>query len=90
MARSRENVYLDLSHTLHYYQGSSVEADLRFLVRRLDRRLLFGSDFPECPVGTALRLLDSMLVVLSEDRRSAVRGHTWARILNRSGSFPLP
>lgn len=27
MARGRENVYLDLAHTLHYFRGSSVEKD---------------------------------------------------------------
>ncbi len=41
------NLFLDLSFTLLRYEGSSLDADLRFLLHALDRRIVVGSDFPE-------------------------------------------
>jgi predicted TIM-barrel fold metal-dependent hydrolase len=41
------NLVLDLSFTIHRFAGSSVDDDLRFLMRTFDRRMVVGSDFPE-------------------------------------------
>jgi len=41
------NLVLDLSFTIHRFSGSSVDEDLRFLMRTFDRRMVVGSDFPE-------------------------------------------
>ena len=45
--RFLKNVYLDLSYTLIHYQKTSVETDMIFLMNKFDKRLVFGSDFPE-------------------------------------------
>ncbi|HET6323401.1 MAG TPA: amidohydrolase family protein [Planctomycetaceae bacterium] len=48
---------LDLSFTIHRFSDSSVEADLRFLMRTFDRRMVVGSDFPEYhPLATRDRV----------------------------------
>ena len=47
MVRGTENAVLDLSWTLMKYAGSSLDLDLAYLFRNLDRRLVVGSDFPE-------------------------------------------
>jgi predicted TIM-barrel fold metal-dependent hydrolase len=51
------NLVLDLSFTIHRFAGSSVDADLRFLMRTFDRRMVVGSDFPEYdPLATRDRV----------------------------------
>jgi predicted TIM-barrel fold metal-dependent hydrolase len=47
IARHYPGCYLDLSFTINRYAGSSVDADLRFLMSNLDQKLMLGSDFPE-------------------------------------------
>jgi predicted TIM-barrel fold metal-dependent hydrolase len=52
------NLVLDLSFTIHRFSGSSVDDDLRFLMRTFDRRMVVGSDFPEYePLATRDRVL---------------------------------
>jgi predicted TIM-barrel fold metal-dependent hydrolase len=51
--RAAPNAYLDLSFTLTHFHGSSVDLDLRHLMRTFDNRLLFGSDFPEARIPEA-------------------------------------
>jgi predicted TIM-barrel fold metal-dependent hydrolase len=51
------NLVLDLSFTIHRFSGSSVDADLQFLMRTFDRRMVVGSDFPEYePLATRDRV----------------------------------
>jgi predicted TIM-barrel fold metal-dependent hydrolase len=53
------NLVLDLSFTIHRFSGSSVDEDLRFLMRTFDRRMIVGSDFPEYePLATRDRVLE--------------------------------
>jgi len=55
---THSNLVLDLSFTIHRYAGSSVDDDLRFLMRTFDRRMVVGSDFPEYePLATRDRVL---------------------------------
>jgi predicted TIM-barrel fold metal-dependent hydrolase len=53
------NLTLDLSFTIHRFAGSSIDDDLRFLMRTFDRRMVVGSDFPEYePLATRDRVLE--------------------------------
>ncbi len=52
--RDCPNAFLDLSYTLSRYTGSSVWSDLRFLLETFDRRMVYGSDFPEFSIASAL------------------------------------
>ena len=47
LARFNPNLILDLSMTIMKYEGSSLDADLHFLLRHFDRRICIGSDHPE-------------------------------------------
>src|SRR5262249_6698673 len=63
VAKANPNVYLDVSFSLTYYAGSSVEMDIGFISDKLDRFVLYGSDFPQYPadeyLATYRRLLDT-------------------------------
>jgi len=55
VAKSNPNVYLDLSFTPAYFNGSSVGEDCGFLCRRLPPgRVLYGSDFPYVPFAESV------------------------------------
>jgi predicted TIM-barrel fold metal-dependent hydrolase len=47
LVRFNENLLLDLSFTMLKYRGSSLDADLAFLLSRFDRRICVGTDHPE-------------------------------------------
>jgi predicted TIM-barrel fold metal-dependent hydrolase len=47
IVRVHSNLTLDLSFTLLHYSGSSVDADVRWVMGRLDERVVIGSDMPE-------------------------------------------
>lgn len=52
--RDCQNAFIDISFTPTRYEGSSVWQDLRFLLGSFDRRIVFGSDFPEVTATAAL------------------------------------
>ena len=56
------NAFLDLSFTLSRYLGSSVEKDIKYLMRTFEKRLIFGSDFPEISQVQALSDLWNLAV----------------------------
>ena len=55
VVKANPNVYLDVSFAVLSYAGSSVVLDLAFLSERIDRFVLYGSDFPQYPADTYLR-----------------------------------
>lgn len=84
--RDCPNAFLDLSFTLHRYRASSIEADLRYLVDTFDRRLVFGSDFPEVSVSTALQDFQELADGLPSEKCARVLGGNLNRILNMEQS----
>jgi predicted TIM-barrel fold metal-dependent hydrolase len=79
--RDRSNVTLDLSFTLMRYAGSSLDADLRWLLGHLDRRLIFGSDFPEYAIGEAFDALRTLGEGLPDEKLRNVAGDNLSRLL---------
>jgi predicted TIM-barrel fold metal-dependent hydrolase len=79
--RDCPNAFLDLSFTLPRYQLSSIAADLRFLVSTFDRRLVFGSDFPEVNVGSALESFQETTRGLSPEKCANVLCRNLNRLL---------
>jgi predicted TIM-barrel fold metal-dependent hydrolase len=55
VVKANPNVYLDVSFSLLYYASSSVETDLGFISDKIDRYVLYGSDFPQYPADIYLR-----------------------------------
>jgi predicted TIM-barrel fold metal-dependent hydrolase len=72
--RDCPNVLLDLSFTLHRYQESSVGTDLRFLLQTFDRRLVFGSDFPEVNIPEAVADLRRLGTGVAQEKL----GNVWS------------
>lgn len=44
--RFKENVILDLSYTAQHFFKTSVFQDILFLIKKFDRRLIIGTDYP--------------------------------------------
>jgi len=52
VAKAHSNIFVDLSYTLLYFQGSSLEKDLGFAIKKLgSHRCIYGSDHPEMEIG---------------------------------------
>jgi predicted TIM-barrel fold metal-dependent hydrolase len=84
VAKANPNVYLDVSFSLAYYAGSSVEMDIGFISDKLDRFVLYGSDFPQYPADEYLATYRRLL----ETRPAADRERLLAR--NAIEVFNLP
>jgi predicted TIM-barrel fold metal-dependent hydrolase len=54
VARSNENVYLDCSYFLNFFEGTSLESDFYASLARIDKKVIYGSDFPEVDPGAYL------------------------------------
>ena len=72
MGRAHPNVLLDLSLTMFRYSGSSLEWDLRFLMRELDQRVIIGSDFPEHTPQQALERFNALTHDIAEAKRDNI------------------
>lgn len=82
--RSCRNVLIDLSLTPHFFRGSRIVQDLAYVVRRLGpERVLFGSDFPDVPLDTAVHEAEEILTEAGFDTeaRSLVMGGNMSRLL---------
>jgi predicted TIM-barrel fold metal-dependent hydrolase len=67
---------LDLSFTLLKYAGSSLDADLRWVLEHLDERVVIGSDMPEfTPSETFSR---------AERLAEGLPPHKWANVAHRN------
>ncbi|MEW4562465.1 amidohydrolase family protein [Bremerella sp. JC770] len=78
--RSSHNVFLDLSFTIHRYQGSSLELDMAYLLRTFDRRTVFGSDFPEVPIQQAFAMLRELGRELPTEKLQNVLGNNLSNL----------
>jgi predicted TIM-barrel fold metal-dependent hydrolase len=51
VAKAHPNVFVDLSYTLLYFRGSSLERDLEFAIKKLgSHKCIYGSDHPEMEI----------------------------------------
>lgn len=68
------NTYFDLSYTICRYSGSSVDEDIRWLCSKYDRRILWGSDFPEVSPADALQRINLLTSQLPKEKQDNIRG----------------
>ena len=55
VAKAHPNIFVDLSYTLLYFRGSSLEKDLGFAIKKLgSHRCIYGSDHPEMKIDKTL------------------------------------
>jgi predicted TIM-barrel fold metal-dependent hydrolase len=67
---------LDLSFTLLRYTGSSLDLDVRWVMGRLDQRIVIGSDMPEYTPAEAFRRAEQLADGLAPEK--------WANIAHRN------
>lgn len=72
IARSFQNVLLDLSFTLLKYQGSSIDLDLKFLFEKFDRRICIGSDGPELSQAMLRERFEDFSTGLSDEKKENI------------------
>ena len=76
VVRVHASLVLDLSFTMLHYAGSSLDADLRWVMERLDQRTVIGSDMPEHTPVEAFARAERVADGLSADK--------WANIAYRN------
>ena len=55
VAKSNENVFLDVSFTFMYFSGFSIRKDIEYMIRSLGpRRFVYGSDYPHVAMKDSL------------------------------------
>ena len=63
-----QNLLLDLSFTIMRYQNSSVDLDIKYLFKNLDKRICVGSDYPEYSHEELCKRFDYFSDGLSSDK----------------------
>jgi hypothetical protein len=81
VAKANRNVYLEVSHIFSYFKGTSVIDDVLFVCDRLDKKVIYGSDFPEVSIDGYYRELSSFLSKISTCDSEAIFGGNLERIL---------
>lgn len=79
--RDCSNAYLDISFTLHRYRSASIALDLRAILTDFDRRVVFGSDFPEVSLPDALATFREIASGLPPEKCANVLGLNLSKIL---------
>ena len=69
------NIYFDLSYTICRYQETAIDAEIRWLCSKYDRRILWGSDFPEVSPVEALKRINLLTENLHFDKRENICGN---------------
>ena len=80
--RGSRNALLDLSYTLTHLAGSSVGIDLAHLLTTFERRLVFGSDFPEGDIGQARAALEGLATAAGPEALRRVLGGNMQEMLD--------
>lgn len=82
VAKSNPNVFLDCSFIISRYEGSSVIQDLLYTARHLDRKLIYGSDFPEESINRYYSLAKIAFKDLPEKKKNNIFGNNAVRAYN--------
>jgi len=85
VAKAHPNIFVDLSYTLLYFQGSSLEKDLGFAIKKLgSHRCIYGSDHPEMELN---KTFEASLKILNQYQLSSkdmedILGNTISSLLS--------
>ncbi|MBX7051881.1 MAG: amidohydrolase family protein [Flavobacteriales bacterium] len=81
ICRDLHHVFFDLSMTLSKYRNTSVSQDIAWLCAHYDRRMLWGSDFPETSPQQALEDFYATVGNIAEEKKKNILGDNIARLL---------
>jgi predicted TIM-barrel fold metal-dependent hydrolase len=90
IVRMHSNLTLDLSFTLLHFSGSSVDTDLRWVMGRLDERVVIGSDMPEFTPAEAFARAEQLADGLPAHKWANVAYRNLERLFAPQPSLPLP
>ena len=51
LSRFNSNILIDLSYTFIKFRNSSLETDIKYLLNNFDKRICFGSDYPDYSIS---------------------------------------
>lgn len=80
VAQTHENVYLEVSHILMYFAGSALAGDILFAMNKIDRKLIYGSDFPEYSIESYADHARELVAGLDDFDVEGFFGRTAARL----------
>lgn len=84
VAKSHKNLYLDISYILLYFQGSSIEQDVEFVIKKIGAdRCIYGSDHPQMVLNDTFGLTIKLLTKygLSEEEIRDILGNTISSLI---------
>jgi predicted TIM-barrel fold metal-dependent hydrolase len=80
VVRLHPSLVLDLSFTLLKYAGTSLDADLGWVMRTLDERVVIGSDMPEFTPAEAFARAEQLTVGMPATKWANVAHHNLERL----------
>ncbi len=83
IVRPYENVFIDLSTTLQRFLQTSLKNDIKFLINTFDKRIVFGSDFPEHRYGDVKQILQSLGYDESTLEKQGILGNNFYNFLKQ-------
>jgi len=84
--RGCSNAYLDLSLVITKLIGSSVENDIKHLLDNFEKRMIFGTDFPEVNIPNSLYSFKEMLKGKKRNAEEDVMGNNFSKLLFEGGA----
>lgn len=82
LVRFNDNLLLDLSLTMMKYNGSSIDLDIKFLLKFFDRRICIGSDHPEYAHRDVRARFEMLATGVSENKQRNVAYRNIIRFLD--------
>lgn len=83
LARFNPNILIDLSYTFLKFKDSSLGTDILFLMQHLDKKICFGSDYPEYPVAVFREEVDRLCEkITDEEKKKHIRYQNLRSFLN--------
>ena len=79
--RANPRVLLDLSFTMMRYAGTSLDVDLDYIFRTLDRRVCIGTDAPEYSPAEVRARFEALTADLPLNKRLNIAGRSLTRFL---------
>ena len=69
LARFNANILIDLSYTFLKFRDSSLSMDILFLMQHLDKKICFGSDYPEYSIPVFKQEVDRLSVQINDEEK---------------------
>ena len=83
LARFNPNILIDLSYTFLKFRDSSLSTDILFLMQHLDKKICFGSDYPEYTIAVFKQEVDRLCEkIADEEKKKHIRYQNLRSFLN--------